>query len=618
MRAIAPVLCVITLGLGACVTPPAPPVPFTVKVIGFNDYHGNLESPGTFSVNSAAPAAQRPPVGGADYIAGHLARLKAQNPLNVVVGAGDVVGASPMVSALFHDEPAIETLNRIGLEFNAVGNHEFDDGATELLRMQNGGCKGNNGTTDRDSCRGAETGTPVPFEGAHFRYLSANVVAAATGKTLFPAWGIKTFNGVRMAFIGMTLQATPGIVSPSGVAGLNFLDEADTVNALVADLRRENVESIVVLVHQGGYQTGTLADINGCEGGLAGSAIAGIVRRLDDAVDLVVSGHTHNAYNCRLPNAAGRAIPVSSASAFGRVLTDIDVTVDPATRDVTAVTVTNRLVDRTDPGVTPDASIRDIVARYKALVTPVANRVIGTIATDLPNSPEDSACNMRAGELVADSELAATNEPDLGGAHIAFINPGGVRNPGFTWRGSPAGEGDGAVTYGEAYTVLPFGNSLVTMSLTTRDIKDFLEEQFAGCRGQSATATRLMVPSAGFKYAWNGAKACDARISDVTLTLDGRTEVLVDANGVVLEPSRTWRVTVNSFIASGGDGFTTFLRGTDPLGGVQDIDALASWLARFPTRAQAYAPGTHPDDRNAPRIRRHGGSSCPGGSDVNP
>jgi 5'-nucleotidase len=249
-------------GTPVTVAPPSPaPVDqpaFTVKVIGFNDYHGNLESPGTFGENTAVPAAQRPPVGGAEFLAAHVAKMKAQNPLNVVVGAGDFIGASPLISSLFFDEPSVETVNRIGLEFNAVGNHEFDKGWTELLRLQNGGCKTAAGAQDPNSCKGAAVGTPVPFEGAKFKWLAANVVVTATGKTVLPAYGIKEFKGVKVAFIGMTLKATPTIVTPTGVAGLEFRDEAETVNKLVPELRAQGIESIIVLVHEGGFQTGSL------------------------------------------------------------------------------------------------------------------------------------------------------------------------------------------------------------------------------------------------------------------------------------------------------------------------------------------------------------------------
>lgn len=621
-------------------TPAASTTPFTVKIVGFNDYHGTLQSPGTFGTNTAVPTASRPAVGGADYLAGHVKKLKAQNPLNVVVGAGDFIGASPLISSLFHDEPAIETLNRIGLEFNAVGNHEFDHGSAELLRLQNGGCKVVAGAADPNSCKGLAAGTPVPFEGAKFKWLSANVLDTATGKPLLPAYGIKTFNGVKMAFIGMTLQATPTIVTPTGVAGLSFKDEAATVNALIPELRAQGVESIVVLVHQGGFQSSTsLSDINGCDGDLAGSDIATVVKQLDNAVDLVISGHTHAAYNCSagtvdvtstagvvsskarttgLANATGRRVPVTSASSFGRVLSDIDVTIDPTTRDITAVQATNRLVDRTDTTVTPDSAIQAIVKAYNDLISPLANKVIGAVKAELPATAADAACNMPAGELIADAQLAATAPAGFGDAVIAFMNRGGVRNPGFTFASSTAGEGDGNVTYGEAFTTQPFGNSLVTLTLTAQDLKNVLEQQFAGCRGQAAAATRIMVPSSGFKYTWDGAKACDARISSVTLTRNGATETIVDAAGTVLAPTKTYRVTVNNFMATGGDGFTTFLNGKQALGGAQDIDALTAFMAGYKAPAAPYARGASANDLGTARVLRTGGTSCPTGAAVNP
>ena len=593
--------------------------PFTVKVLGFNDYHGTLESPGTFGASTAVAAADRPPVGGAEFMAAHIAKLKKQNPLNVVVGAGDSIGASPLISSLFFDEPSIETLNRMGLEFNSVGNHEFDKGSTELLRLQNGGCKVTGGVTDPNSCKGATVGTPVPFEGAKFKWLSANVIATSTGKPLLPAYGIKTFNGVKVAFIGMTLKATPTIVTPTGVAGLEFRDEAQTVNALIPELRAQGIESIVVLVHEGGFQTGTVGDINGCEGNLAGSAIASIVSQLDNAVDLVVSGHTHAAYNCMLPNATGRSISVTSSSAFARVLTDIDITIDPITRNVTKTVAVNRLVARNDPATPADTVVASIVAAYKALVSPISNLVIGAIASDLPSSRTDGACNMPAGSLIADSQLAATQPVTFGNAVVAFMNGGGVRSPGFTFASSAAGEGNGNVTYGEAFTVQPFGNSLVTLSLTTQNIKDFLEEQFAGCLGQSTTATRFALPSAGFKYLWDGSKACGARISNVTLRTASATETLVDSAGVVQSPAKSYRVTVNNFMADGGDGYSTLVKGTNRLGGAQDIDALTAYLAAFKAPNGPYTLGSNILDAGTARINRVGTSgTCPGGANVNP
>lgn len=600
----------LTLSLHAAhaASPSAPKAKPTgvVKILALNDFHGQLESPGTFRADAASPVV---PAGGADYAAGYIAAARAANPHTVVVSAGDLIGASPMVSALFHDEPTIEAMNRAGLDFNAVGNHEFDDGKDELQRLQRGGC---HPTDSANSCRGAEVGTPVPFEGARFRFLAANVVQKKNGKTLFAPYGLKAFDiggkKLKMAFIGMTLKDTPQIVTPSGVKGLVFRDEAETVNALVPQLRAQGVESIVVLIHQGGTQTAPAPqDINACAGGLAGSPIKDIVARLDGAVDLVVTGHSHAAYNCELPLASGRLVRVTSANAQGRVLTDIDLTVDTATGDVTGVTALNKVVDRSNTAITPNAEIAAIVAGYKTLVTPIANRVIGRIARDVPNT-KDAACNMPAGELVADAQLAATAAPEFGGAQLALMNPGGVRSPGFLYAGSPAGEGDGAVTYGEAFTVQPFGNSLVTMTLSTQQLRDTLEQQFPNCFGQTSFA-RVLLPSAGLRYHWDDAQACGAKVREASLTVAGVTHPLVVAGGVV-DGQRTWRVTVNSFLADGGDAFSVLKGGTDRLGGAQDLDALERYLAGSMPPAPAYDPLD--PGLAKPRITRaDAGTACP-------
>ncbi len=615
--------------------------PLTIKIIGFNDYHGNLQSPGTFGLNTIT-ATPRPAVGGAEYVAAYVARLKAQNPLNVVVGAGDFIGASPLISALFFDEPAVETLNKIGVEFNAVGNHEFDKGSAELKRLQNGGCKMTSGAVDPNSCKGLGSAAPGSFDGAKFKWLSANVYETATGRTLLPSYGIKSFNGIKVAFIGMTLKGTPSIVTPTGVAGLDFRDEADTVNALVPRLRAQGIEAIVVLVHQGGFQSlppGSAAsdanvnDINGClnnlRSGATPSEIEAIVARLDNAVDLVISGHTHAAYNCSantvdvvgtrvgstvfantstprptgLPNKVGRLVPVTSASAFGRVLTDIDVTINPATRDIVAVSATNRLVDRADQGINAaiaaDPSVKNVVDGYNTLVSPLANQVIGTITQPLPNS-SGTVGEMPAGDLIADAQLQATQPAGVGGAVMAFMNAGGVRNPGFDFCGAFPGPGypNCNVTYGNAFQVQPFGNSLVTMTLTAQQIKNLLEQQFVGCFGQGTQ--RILQISNGLHYTWMASNAPCSKITDLSFTptdvtvvppvVTGPTDVIVAGGAIVGEPNRTFRVTVNNFIAAGGDGFTVLTGGVSALGGAQDIDALTAYFAGYKSPNAAYDP----------------------------
>jgi 5'-nucleotidase len=610
---------------GAALAQGTAKAPVTVKIIGFNDYHGNLESPGSFGINTTVPAAQRPAVGGADALAAMVQRLKEQNPNHVVVGAGDFIGASPLISALFFDEPAVETLNLIGLEFNAVGNHEFDKGSAELKRLQDGGCKLVAGVPDPNSCRGFGSAATGSFDGAKFQWLSANVLQTKNGNPLLKSYGIKGFEGgVRVAFIGMTLKATPTIVTPTGVAGLSFQDEADTVNALIPKIRRQGIEAIVVLVHQGGFQNGAgnASDINGCLGDLknsdgSDSDIRKIVARLDDAVDLVISGHTHAAYNCSvnttdvtssggvatttprstgMPNAAGRLVPVTSASAFGRVLTDIDMQIDRRSGQVLSVKPVNRLVDRSDPDIQQRiaaGNVKPVVDAYKTAVSPLANQVIGSITAPLPNSA-DAAGEMPAGDLIADAQLAATQPAALGAALMAFMNPGGVRNPGFAFAGASYPYD---VTYGNAFTVQPFGNSLVTMTLSTRQIKDLLEQQFAGCLGQ--TTTRILQISNGLRYSYRASAPACAKVQDLWFTptdltvvpplATGAPEQLVQA-GAVLNPDKPWRVTVNNFMATGGDGFSVLLGGSAVLGGAQDIDALVAYLAGYKAPAAPYDP----------------------------
>jgi len=534
-----------------------------VKIVAINDFHGQLESPGSFRA-LPTDAFGTIPVGGIDWLAGYIADIKSKNPNTVVVSAGDLIGATPLVSALFHDEGTIETMNRAGLEINAVGNHEFDEGKDELLRMQNGGCH----PTDVNSCQGAAVGTPVPFEGADFQFLAANVIDKKTGETLFPSYIIKEYEGVKVAFIGMTLKETPTIVTPSGVAGLHFKDEVRTVNRLVPKLRALGAKAIVVLIHQGGVTptSQSVATINSCDGNLDGSPVKTIVSGLSNAVDLVISGHTHQAYNCKLatknPN---HLISVTSANSQGRVFTDIDMELNKLNGRVKSVTAVNVAVDRGNAGITPDADIAQIVNNYKALATPIANRVIGSITADLARSASTAGENVM-GDVIADAQLAATKEAGFGGAQVAFMNPGGVRAD-LTFASSTAGEGDGNVTFGEAFTVQPFGNSLVTLTLTGAQIEEMLEQQFVGCpNGQ--TFNRILLPSAGFSYAWSATgPACD-KVDPASILI----------SGVAVDPATSYRVTVNSFLADGGDKFTVLAQGTDRLGGAQDSDALEAYF----------------------------------------
>lgn len=500
-----------------------------VQLLALNDFHGNLEPPG--GTIEGAPA------GGAEYLASHVRRLEATNRNTMVVSAGDLIGASPLLSALFHDEPTIEAMNRIGLDLNAVGNHEFDEGADELLRMQKGGCHPVDGCLDGDG-----------FAGAQFGFLAANVVRSDTGRTLLPPYQIRKFQGAKVAFVGMTLEGTPSIVTPSGVAGLEFRDEAETVNALVPELRRRGVESIVVLLHEGGLQPGGIDQCNGISG-----PVVDIVQRMSDAVDVVVSGHTHRAYNCQIDGKL-----VTSASSFGRVLTDIDLTIDKGSGDVVVARADNLVVTRDVPKA---ADVTNLLDKYRQLAAPLANRVIGTITADVTRSAT-AAGESALGDVIADAQLAATDGPGEGGAAVAFMNPGGIR---ADLSYAPSGsEGAGQVTYSEAFTVQPFGNTLVTMTLTGAQLDTLLEQQWCG-----QPYPRVLQVSAGFTYTWDATRpACD-RVDPSTIRI----------NGAAVDPSGSYRITVNSFLADGGDNFKVLTQGTARLGGPLDLDALQAYFA---------------------------------------
>ena len=535
----------------------------TVKLIGFNDFHGHIKS--------GEGSASNP---GVARFATKIKELKAANGLHAVVSAGDMIGASPLTSALFKDEPTIEAMNRIGIDFNAVGNHEFDEGKAELLRMQNGG----NHPTDAFSGLGLPADlNNGAFRGANFKFLAANVQDIGSGTTLFPGVGVKNFLGNKMAFIGMTLESTPTIVSPAGVAGLLFNDEADTVNALIPQIRAQGIETVVVLIHEGGFPTLTAGNCTGISG-----AIVNIVNRLDPAVDLVISGHTHQAYSCLINNAAGKPVRVTSAGQYARVLSDIDVTIDTRTKDVVAISNSNINVGNSTSAVVQDPALLELVNHYATLSAVPAARVVGTITATITRS-NNIAGESALGDVIADAQLAATASAQTGSAVAAFMNPGGIR---ADLPFAAPGKVNGNVTYGEAFTVQPFGNSLVTMTLTGAQIYTLLEQQW----GATQPFPRVLQVSNGFAYSHNFPLPLNANLSaadGLTFTTSVRGNSYVVAGsvviaGVAVDAAASYRVTVNSFLADGGDIFTVLVGGTNRLGGAVDTDALEAYLLANP------------------------------------
>lgn len=543
-----------------------------IHILAYNDLHGHLDgrTPGTLYGKYAGGAAAL-----AKMVRDKKTVYKNQT---VTVFAGDSIGATPLSSSLFLDEPTILANNFIDADFASVGNHEFDRGMAHLLRMQNGGCP-----------TGGCTGAPYPelnngkspvFTGATFKYLAANVTKT-DGSPFLPAYGIKKFtsNGgttIKVGVIGEVLEGTPGIVTPAGVAGLKFGKEAPAANAAVKELRDRGVKTNILVIHEGGFQTGSPTKPGDCVGLLSGSPIESIIKDLDKSIRIIVSGHTHNEYRCIVSiNGVDRL--VTSASSFGRALSDITLSIDDITGELISASAVNSVVENSSNANTSTPRVADptkvatdvqaLADFYNTLAAPKANKVIGRIAGDMLKETQTPLGELPAGDLIADSQLAATKT--TGNAVIAFTNPGGIRSPGFVFAQSSAGEAPGELTYSEAFTVQPFGNSLVTLTLTGAQIRQVLEQQFTGCRAQ--TTTRVLQVSAGFSYQQDpAASACAGKIGAITL----------DAKPI--DDAAKYRVTVNSFLATGGDGFTVFNDGTNRLGGDIDLDALTAYFAAAP------------------------------------
>jgi 5'-nucleotidase len=506
-----------------------------VRILAINDFHGNLRPPaGGISVADPGDKTRKINVaaGGAEHMATLVKQLRQGAKNTIFVAAGDLIGASPFLSAMFHDEPTIESLSMMGLEVASVGNHEFDEGKDELLRMQNGGCH------PVDKCQG-----PHPFAGAKFHYLAASTIEKKTGKTVFPPYEIREFEGIPVAFIGLTLKGTPDIVSPVSVAGLEFRDEADTVNALVPELKARGVEAIVVLIHEGGFPTG---DYNECPG--ISGPIVDIVKKFDKAVDVVISGHTHRAYVCEID---GRL--VTSGDKYGTIVTAIDLKLDSVTRDVISARADNVIV-RTG-AYAGDAEQTALLASYDKFAAPIANRRAGSITGTLSRVPNDAGESV-LGDVIADAQLAATRADTNGAAVIAFTNPGGVRT-------DIAKKEDGAVTYADVFASQPFRNQLVTLTLTGAQIKNMLEQQWL-----DPNRPRILQVSKGFNYTWDTAKPYGDHVVADRMSLNGQR----------VDPATRYRVTVNNYLAVGGDGFTVLKQGTAPQFGIYDVDALHGYF----------------------------------------
>ena len=524
------------LALCGCAGMARPGDDVTLQILALNDFHGNLEAPrdGVWLPDPSNPATDsQHQAGGAARLASLARDLTAAAPNTILVGAGDLVGASPLLSALFHDEPTIESLSRMGLALSAVGNHEFDEGLSELRRLQDGGCH------PQDGCKG-----PRPFAGAKFKYLAASTIDTARGSTAFPAYEIRTFEGVKVAFIGLTLEGTPDIISPSAAAGLRFRDEAETINELVPQLRAKGAEAIVVLLHEGGFPgkgSGACPELSG--------PIVEIVPKLDRAVDLVISGHTHSAYVCDID---GRL--VTSAGRYGTMLTQVRLTLSRKSGHVVKSAGENKIVLHSAYAEDPEQS--DLIESYRELARPLMERPVGRITGKIERSAGEAG-ESAMGNLVTDAMKANAERLTAERIDVAFMNPGGLRE-------DLAYGTNGIVTYADVFAVQPFDDTIAIMTLTGRELEMLLSQQFRPDRNL------ILQVSDGFSYAWSKDE------NGLGKLVGGSVQV----HGQPLQPQSEYRIAVTNFLSSGGDGFPAFKLGRRRTLADTTTRAIEAWFAQ--------------------------------------
>jgi 5'-nucleotidase len=515
-----------------------------VRILAINDFHGHI---------SEGQKIGDRPVGGAAVLASYLkSEIAGNEDQTFIVEAGDLMGASEPASSLLQDEPTVMFFNFLGNgnrplsdrldPFNnlvgCLGNHEFDRGTDELLRLINGGNYPKGPFLEN------------PWKGAQFPFICANALNAETGIPLVYPYAVKKLknSSVKVAFIGAILKETPSIVSASGVKGLLFVDESKAINQQVKILRENlGIRAFIVLLHQGDCQTYYSGPTDSTKE-IPDRALKNIVFTLDDDVDVVCAAHAHCFTNALVANRNGRKILVTQAFAKGTAYAKIDLKIDTLTRDV--VSKTARIITAyadTGPGLTPDSAIASMVQSAKNKVAPITGKVIGT-ATGAISAKQNSAGESALGDLITDAQRSAMS------TDFAFMNSGGIR----------ANLDSGTVTWGELYTIQPFGNYCVSMGLTGRQIYDVLNAQWAD------PSDIKMLQISGLSYTWDNGRPPTDRVIDVR------------KNGVSINKNATYSVAINSFLATGGDNFSAFKNGTNNKNGPIDLDALVNYLSKLP------------------------------------
>jgi 5'-nucleotidase len=574
--------------LAACATTPAisvasaqPPIP--IRLLALNDFHGQL------------PAGRKlddRPVGGAAVLAAwmHEAERGAEGHTLIVHG-GDMVGASPLTSALLRDEPTVTFLNQFTNSHcsaadrraplcnvvGTLGNHEFDKGLQELLRLH----LGNSRTM-------GEQALAEPWEGENFPLVSANVVWADSGKPVLDPYVIKQVayrdttgqsKVVSLAFIGATVKGTPFLTSQVAVQKLRFLDEAEAVNRYLPELRAKGVHAVVLLIHQGGEQTPYAGTTDAKRPGVKGP-IVDIVSKLGDEIAVVASGHSHAFSNALLPNASGKPVLVTQAFSYSAAFAQIDLTIDPTTDTVISKSaeIFPAYAD-TGPGLKPDPKAAALVAQAETLVGPTANRVIARIHADISRQ-QDRNGESALGRLVVDAQRAAA------GTDFAFLNRGSLRDElRADAHRDLAQLPAGAVTYRDLYAIQPFGNSLARLTMTGQQLYDVLAQEFPAHKLRDQEMRPQLYVS-GLHYSWR-------------LDRDGNNVVEISRDGKPIDRNAHYTVVVNRFLADGGDGFTAFKQASQRVEFGNDVELLEAYLQKQAALHDGFV--TAPTDE---RIRR--------------
>lgn len=523
--------------LSACATLPAPPI--ELNLVALNDFHGNLEASKFVYTAAGSDKETTIQAGGIDNLAAALQAFRREDQDLLLVGAGDLVGASPAVSSMWSDEPSITAMSMLGMRFSSVGNHEFDLGRAELLRKQGGGCSP--ARSDK-VCK-----LDPQFRGASFQYLAANVIDSASGKPLLPAFGIAQVKGVKLAFIGAVLKDADKLVLAAGIAGLRFTDEADAINLAVGQARAQGATVFVVLIHEGG-RTDEAFDQPDCSR-LQGPIVA-IARRLDPAVKLIVSGHSHTGFQCKVDDRT-----ITQAQMGGHVLSRIKLEIDAGSRALRSVQVRNVPVRQNEYPADPRAVsyLAEVKHRSEvALTRPIARVAVRNMGRKLNASGESAL-----GSMVADAVLAATAGQ---GAQIGFMNPAGLRKD--------LDVGDDLVArFNQVQATLPFANTLVVIDLSGAELRNVLEQQWA--RANFDFDRNMLQVSRGFSYRWDPSRPPGQRVLPGSMML----------NGAAIDDNKVYRVTANNFLAEGGDGFAQFAKAARKEDtGILDIDAFIAYL----------------------------------------